>query len=345
MKVTLTGFHTIMMRHAGPTTHILQMKKYLEKLGVEIELLDIWKSRREILNTDLFHIHGSDIGSYDIAGYLHSLNRKFVVRPIFFTRRSARTMKTVCKINAVAKFISPAIWSGYGITQDICKWAHRVLPNTNDEAKLIRDGLSVPEENITIIPNGVEKRFAEADPELFYKKYGVKDFILNVGHIGVLRKKTLSLIRALSKIDHPAVIIGRIFPSKEADLCIEEGKKNKNLTIITGIDHDSPMLASAYAACNVFVLPAMYETPGIAALEAGLAGAKIVITPHGGTKDYFEDMATYVDPYSIASIRNGIEIALNQKSGDRLKDHIINNFLWQKVAELTVNIYHQILER
>ena len=82
--------------------------------------------------------------------------------------------------------------------------------------------LNSPINKITIIPNGVEKRFAEAEPTLFHNKYGVKDFILNVGHIGVDRKKTLSLIRALSKIDHPAVIIGRIFPSKEADLCLEE---------------------------------------------------------------------------------------------------------------------------
>ena len=345
MKVTLASYHTIMMRHAGPTTHILQMKKHLEKLGIEIKLMDIWKSREEILKTDLFHLHASNFGVYDLAGYLYSLDTKFVVRPIFFTRRSARTVRTVCKVNSWVQHIAPAIWSNYGITHDICNWAHRVLPNTSDEAKLIRDGLSVPEENITIIPNGVEKRFAEGDPELFYKKYGIKNFILNVGHIGVPRKKTLSLIRALSTIDHPAVIIGRIFPSKEADLCIEEGKKNNNLTIIPGIDHDSPMLASAYAACNVFALPAMYETPGIAALEAGLAGAKVVITPYGGTKDYFEDMATYVDPYSIASIRNGIETVLNQKPDVQLKEHINNNFLWQKVAELTANAYSQILKR
>ena len=133
-------------------------------------------------------------------------------------------------MNNCLKNISPAIWSAYGITQDICKWAHHILPNTNDEAMLIKKGLSIPEKKITVIPNGVEKRFAEAGSSLFYKKYGVKDFILNVGHIGVPRKNTFSLIQALSKIDHPSVIIGRIFPSEEADLCMEEGKKNKNLT-------------------------------------------------------------------------------------------------------------------
>ena len=344
MKVTLASYHTMMMYHGGPMMHLLQIKKHVKKLGIDIELMDIWKSRDDIFNTDLFHLHASNISLWDLAGYLNAHKTKFVVTPIFFTRRSARTIRNVCKINTIAKKISPAIWSGYSISHDICNWAHHVLPNTTDEAKLISNGLLVPKQNITIIPNGVEKRFADADSGIFYKKYGIKDFILNVGHIGVMRKHTLSLIRALNKIDHPAVIIGRIFPSKESDICMAESKKNKNLTIITGIDHESPMLASAYAASSVFALPAMYETPGIAALEAAIAGAKIVITPHGVTKDYFKDMATYVDPYNISSIRNGIESTLNQNSDDKLKTHIITNFLWEKVAELTANIYQQVIE-
>ena len=332
------------MYHGGPMMHLIQIKKHIKKLGIDIELMDMWKSRDEIFNTDLFHLHASNISLWDLANYLHSHKSKFIVTPIFFTRRSAFTIRNVCKINSIAKKLTPAIWSAYSISKDICNWAQHVLPNTNDEARLIRNGLLVPNQKITTIPNGVEKRFADSDPTKFYKKYGIKDFILNVGHIGVPRKKTLSLIRALSKIDHPAVIIGRIYPSKEADLCLEEGEKNKNLTIIPGINHDSSMLASAYAASSVFALPAMYETPGIAALEAGLAGAKVVITPYGGTKDYFKDMAIYINPYNINSIRSGIEKALNQDKDEKLKDYIGKNFLWEKVAELTANVYKKILE-
>ena len=129
----------------------------------------------------------------------------------------------------------------------------------------------------------MEKRFLEADPKIFINKYGIKDFILNVGHIGIERKNTLTLIKALSKIDHPAVIIGKIYNTSEGLSCIKEAKKNKNLIIIDGLDHNSKMLESAYAASKVFVLPAKYETPGIAGLEAGLAGSKIVITKYGGT--------------------------------------------------------------
>jgi glycosyltransferase involved in cell wall biosynthesis len=104
------------------------------------------------------------------------------------------------------------------------------------------------------------------------------------------------------------------------------------------------MLASAYAACTVFVLPSMFETPGIAALEAGLAGAKIVITPHGGTREYFGEMADYVDPTSIDSIRNGIRTALQRPKTANLKDHIMREFLWQSVAAKTAAIYRKTLE-
>ena len=49
-------------------------------------------------------------------------------------------------------------------------------------------------------------------------------------------------------------------------------------------------LASAYAAARVFALPSWFETPGLAALEAGLAGCAVAITPYGSTRDYFGDL-------------------------------------------------------
>jgi len=111
------------------------------------------------------------------------------------------------------------------------------------------------------------------------------------------------------------------------------------------LKNDDELLASAYAAADVFVLPSLFETPGIAALEAGLAGAKIVITPYGGTKEYFGTMAEYVEPRSVASIRNGILRALAKKNDSRLQEHIRREFLWQRIAAKTAAVYQDILER
>ncbi|MDD8018626.1 MAG: glycosyltransferase, partial [Bacteroidota bacterium] len=231
----------------------------------------------------------------------------------------------------------------YEFTRQICDWSKAVLPNTHDESNLISQGLHISPNKITAIPNGVESKFEFGDPTLFKKKYGIENFILNVGHIGPERKNVLSLIRSLKKIDHPSVIIGRITDSPLAQQCLQEANESKNILIIDGLDNDSEMLASAYAACEVFTLPSLFETPGIAALEAALAGAKIVITPFGGTKDYFGTMAEYVDPYSIQSITDGIVKKLNEKKDPALRDHIRKEFLWSRVAEKTLSVYNKLL--
>ena len=55
-------------------------------------------------------------------------------------------------------------------------------------------------------------------------------------------------------------------------------------------------------------------------------------------------MAHYVNPYSVEEIRTGIEEALNASKDDRLTIHIKNNFLWEHVAMMTSNVYHNILD-
>jgi glycosyltransferase involved in cell wall biosynthesis len=178
---------------------------------------------------------------------------------------------------------------------------------------------------------------------LFEREYGIKNFILSVGHIGPERKNYLRLIEALERIDHPAVIIGRVEDTPSGRACLERASRNPRLLIIDAIPHDSMLLASAYAACDVFVLPSQFETPGIAALEASLAGAKIVITPVGGTKDYFGNDAVYVEPTSTESIANGIEASLKNKKDNLLRTRIQKEFLWEKVGEKTKQVYENIL--
>jgi glycosyltransferase involved in cell wall biosynthesis len=237
------------------------------------------------------------------------------------------------------------IWTDYAITAEICSWADGVLPNTNAEAELLQRGLGVPGERVRVIPNGVDERFAHGDPALFRRQYGRDRFILTVGHTGHERKNVLNLIRALGAIDHPSVIIGRIIRSPYGEACLREAAKHRQILLIDGLENPSGMLASAYAACDLFVLPSLFETPGIAALEAGLAGAKIVITKHGGTREYFGEYAEYVDPLSVDDIRAGILRGLGKERDGRLQGRIRERYLWSRVAQETASAYGEILQR
>jgi len=228
---------------------------------------------------------------------------------------------------------------------DICSWANAILPNTYKEAQLLEDGFNIPKNKITIITNGVDERFYYADKSAFVEKYGIDNFILNVGHIGPERKNVLRLIRALEDIDASAVIIGRIENNANGRACLEEAKRNPRLLVLDSIPNDSELLASAYAASDVFVLPSLFETPGIATLEAALAGAKIVITKNGGTEEYFGDYAEYVDPTSIEDIKRCIMAAQKKTKTNELRHHIKNEFLWDTVARKTLKVYEQVLSR
>ena len=342
MNVVLAGYQAISILHGGPNTQLRNTAKHLSDLGINVKLFDPWiRLRKE--ECDLVHLFAANIGTYHLAREIHALGIPLVVSPIIFSLHSTRYVSTALKTTRLLQKVGRGIWTDYSLTADICNWAARVVPNTQAEADLLVKGLGVRREKITVIPNGVDEQFLDADPALFKKKYGLENFILNVGHTGHKRKNVLTLIKALATIDHPAVIIGRIIPGEYGDACVREASKHKHILLIDGLENDSAMLASAYAACDVFVLPSLFETPGIAALEAALAGAKIVITKYGGTEEYFGTMAEYIDPHSISSIRAGILNSLGKKKVGALRDHIRKEFLWKRVAERTAQVYNDVL--
>jgi glycosyltransferase involved in cell wall biosynthesis len=342
MKVSVASYQAVSILHGGPNTQIRNTMNHMLPNGVEVKFFDPWSPfKRE--DCDLFHLFAANIGTYHLAREINALGVPLVVSPITYSNHSPGFVKRALTLSRMAQKIGRGVWSDYAITSEICSWAKKVLPNTRAEAELLEKGLGVVESKISVIPNGVDERFFHADPSLFKKKYGLEKFILNVGHIGHERKNVLALIQALARVNHPAVIIGRVIKGEYGDACVREAAKHKHILLIDGLDNSSDLLASAYAACDVFVLPSLFETPGIAALEAGLAGAKVVVTKFGGTTEYFGSMAEYVDPRSVESIRNGILKALNVSKDPALREHIRKEFLWQRVAERTASVYRQVL--
>jgi len=343
LKICFATYPGVTITAGGPFVKINDLKLSLEKKGVSVNLFNIWNANREIKEYDLFHIFGGNFAVYDLCRHLKVNNVKYVVNPIIFSRHSFGKIKLMLKTDKMLKKIVNGVRMDYGYTREICEWSSMVLPNTTDEAELIKEGLSINNDKVKVLYNGVSERFLNGDAELFKKKYNIDNFILTVGHLGSSRKNGLNLVKALTQINHPSVILGKISDTDEGLRIKEEIKNSSNIIHIDGVPNDSELLSSAYAACNTFVLPSWYETPGRAALEAGLAGAKIVITPYGGTKDYFKDMAEYVNPYSVDSIIEGILRTLNKPKEKKLSDYLRENYLWDKIADDTINIYKKVL--
>ena len=56
MNISIVSYHTVDIKHGGPRTQILQTKKHLEKLGLRVQLYDIWNDNNQFRKTDIFHI-------------------------------------------------------------------------------------------------------------------------------------------------------------------------------------------------------------------------------------------------------------------------------------------------
>ncbi len=342
MKVCFVSYQAIRLLSGGPQTQIFETKKALEKLGASVSLYNMWE-KFDFKSYDLVHIFGTGISNYHFMRELYKLGIKTVLTPIFYSTHSASFIRSVLLFDKLIFSKIRGFWIDYRLVSDMCNWADMILPNTHREAILIKNSFNVRDEKIYVVPNGVNDRFFNANSELFIKNYNLKNFILNVGHIGPGRKNLLRLMQALKHFDIPAVIIGRIESGSE----YEKLRKlsSPQTLFIESISNDSELLASAYAACDVFVLPSLFETPGIAALEAALAGAKIVITKYGGTQEYFKDYAEYVDPYSVNSIVQGIKNALTKPKSEELRNFVKNNFLWDNVGKKTMDAYFELLKR
>lgn len=341
MKVLFATFSSATVQGGGVRVQVNALARELNSLGVTVEKFNSWKDYN-LKEFDLFHLFGAHVGTFHLGRAMKNLGVRLVVSPVFYSRRSA---KRIAAMVGIAKRLRKrgGFWTEHMFCKELCDMADMVLPNTQAEADMIVQAFSVPETKVSVLPNGVDERFYSANPDEFVREYGIKDFILYTGHIGWGRKNTLLLLKAAKEIGHPTVLIGKVMENDYGTRCRELIKQSPNTTLIPGLAPGSELLESAYAACDTFVLPSFYETPGLAALEAGLAGAKVCITKYGGTDEYFGSYATYLNPFSEDSIRKSLVETLTKQKTPELREHIHAHFLWGEAGKRLLEAYQKLL--
>jgi glycosyltransferase involved in cell wall biosynthesis len=340
MRVLFSTFAASSVLGGGVDVQVRALAREATALGVQVELFDPWKKYR-VEEFDLFHLFSSHAGTYHIGRALHSMGMRMVLTPVFYSRHSPA--KVAAMLSVAKKLRSRGgFWTEHMFCKELCDMAELILPNTQDEMTMMTRAFGVQPALMIELPNGVEERFVDATPDLFVREYGLHDFILYVGHIGWGRKNVLALLNVLKRIGHPAVLIGPVIQNDYAQRCRKTIESSPNVRLIPGLPSDSPLLASAYAACDTMVLPSFYETPGLAALEAGLAGAKVCITKYGGTTEYFGEHALYLDPKSEESIERTLRNSLARAKDDQLRRRIADRYLWRYAGQRLVQAYSSL---
>jgi hypothetical protein len=217
--------------------------------------------------------------------------------------------------------------------------ADRIICNSNLECETLSEVFNINRSKFSTVYNGINESFLEfVDPVIFRVKYNINEkYVLNVANIEK-RKNQLKFLEALKNFPHlKLVVIGHVRDPEYLQKCQEFG--GEQFCYLGSLEHDSIELKSAYSGCEFFALPSLLETPGLAALEAAGAGAKVLITSEGSTKEYFKNFATYIDPNDQESISTGISSVLLAPKNNNLRNHIADRFTWKEVIKDLVKIY------
>src|SRR5205823_11746410 len=105
------------------------------------------------------------------------------------------------------------------------------------------------------------------------------------------------------------------------------------------IDHEDERLRRYYAGAEALVLPSLYESFGLPALEAMALGCPVIVSKIGGLPEVCGDAALYVNPYDVSDIAAQIERILTDR---RLRDSMkqagvvrAKHFDWDRAATST----------
>lgn len=236
-----------------------------------------------------------------------------------------------------------------------CNRADHIFTISQFSKKEIIKYLKIPENKISIINCGVDSsifhpNYAEGEILSVTKKYKIpRKYLLYLGTLEP-RKNIERLILAYSQLKNeninlPKLVLAggkgwmydRIFEMIRS-LHLEQD------VVFTGYinQEDVPILMKGALA---FLFPSIYEGFGMPPLEAMACGTPVLVSYTASLPEVVGDAGILVDPYSIESIKRGIELIvrdkdlrsdLSQKGLERAK-----NFTWERSAQLL----HKLLSR
>ncbi len=334
---------TAMQRPGGGEVQLLKTAEYLDQLGAQVRLFDPWHDR--LNRADWLHLFGTMPECLTMAREAKRLGVRIALSPIswydpWVSWKLETTLARKCRgvSGWAARRYFPFIPSW---RRELIHLADVLLPNSQAEARQLELLFGVDRSRICVVPNGVDARFADGDGEQFCSQFDIRDFVLLPGRIEP-RKNQLAVLLALWGTGIPVVVLGDPHPDhKQYYLkCIRAA--DPGVMFVGQLEHESSLLASAYAASRVVVLASWFETPGLAALEGALAGARVVVTERGCTREYFGDAVGYVQPNDVMGIRTAVREAFTRRKTDDLSEAVLQSFLWDTVARKTLEAYQSV---
>lgn len=301
----------------------------IKKMGHEVTYVDpwqhyIWK------DFDILHLFAPGLWMHQFIETISNKNRNIVLSPIIDTIKSTISYKlaSYCGIPQLRLFSS-----NYVLRESI-PYIKKFYSRSQYESDLLIKSYGIDKTLIEKIP--LSCRFDGINNTVEKEK-----FCLHVSSITQPRKNVERLVKAANKFGFKLVLAGNKGTPEEFEYLDKLINGNPNIKVLGFISQEK--LLDLYNKAKVFALPSIREGVGLVALEAAARGSDIVITNIGGPKEYYEDLAYQVDPYSVDDIGKSVIKALETTKQPELSHHILKEYSLEKLTEQLIKSYCSIL--
>lgn len=211
------------------------------------------------------------------------------------------------------------------------------------------------DKRVHVVPEGIDERFKPAsneEVERFRQNTGIAEpYILFVGSVEP-RKDIPTLVRAFeiaAERNKDIILVlagGKGWLNHEADERIMSSAVRDRIRRLGYIDDGD--LPAIYSGAEVFIMPSRYEGFGLPVLEAMACGCPVVSSDAGSLPEVVGDAGMLFPSADSDACAEGISLLLGntvRRTGYIHKGlERANLFSWTKSADLTFQIYDQILK-
>jgi glycosyltransferase involved in cell wall biosynthesis len=296
MRLLLTTYHQAFLAPGGGETEFLELAEYMSENGVRADYYG--HTSRPLRQYDAV-VHFSTFGGGE--GLLRSI------------RDAGKPIILLPNYN----FFNPASTSRQ-VVQAHFDLSDLIVVRTHVESELCKSSFEVEDRKLVTVPPGINPSFGKMfSDDLFRSAYGFEHFILWVGALEEA-KQQLQAIEALNDYEIPLIFIGGYRNRSYFEKC--KAAASDHVRFLPYLQPGSDIIRSAMQSCDVY-LELGVDFPGHSAIEAGLAGAPLVLHEHPWSRELLGDEVTYIAADN-SGIREGIASALDNKKRGLLVDQI-----------------------
>lgn len=206
------------------------------------------------------------------------------------------------------------------------------------ERRQILERFQLPEDRVIVVPNGVEEQVEAVSDQLSQPD---EPYVLFVGRLAEVKGPDL-LIQAFADVarEFPDVRLIMAGPDFGMRSRLEALSMERQLgTRIVFAGHLAEReRTDAYRRALLLAVPSRAEAMSLVALEAGVAGAPVLLTDQCGFDEVASIGGGLVVPATVAGLRDGLRTMLAQRDslramGQVLQSYVRGKFTWPSIVD------------